>query len=176
MVVMSGTALVLAFPAATTSAFLTARDVMALCSAMMLQMSTGAQAVTRTSSSVQGQADVFRVRRLVTKLWIVGMDQMRRTVHTENIFAGQTNSSVLMGGVFQQAGGVIGLVTVLRGRMNKTVSFNADLMSLLARTEDALNTEMCVMTLLTVRMVVMTPITATATCWESFPATLLATV
>ena len=108
MVVMSGTALVLASPAATTSAFLTARDVMALCSAMMLQMSTGAQAVTRTSSSVQGQADVFRVRRLVTKLWIVGMDQMRRTVRTENIFAGLTNSSVLMAVAFQQAGGVIG--------------------------------------------------------------------
>ena len=101
---------------------------------------------------------------------------MRRTVHTENIFAGQTNSSVLMGGVFQQASGVIGLVTVLRGRMNKTVSFNADSMSLRARMEDALNREMFVMTLLTVRMVVMNLSTATATCWESFPARLLATV
>ena len=96
MEVMSGTAPAQASPVVTTSAFLTARDVMAQCSAMMLQMSTGVLGVDRRSSGVRGQASAFRARGLVTRSLIAGMDQMRKTVHTESIFAGQINSSVLM--------------------------------------------------------------------------------
>ena len=96
MEVMSGTAPAQASPVATTSAFLTARDVMEQSSAMMLQMSMGVLGVDRRSSGVRSLASVFLARELVTRSLIAGMDQMKRTVRTETIFAGQINSSVLM--------------------------------------------------------------------------------
>ena len=136
MVVMSGTALAQASHAVTTSAFLTVRDVMELSSAMMLQMSMGVLAVNMISLGVHGLASVFKARKLVIKSLTVGMDQMKRTVHTENTFAGQTNLNALMAGVFQQANGVIELQTVLMERMSRTVSFSVDLMSLHVRMED----------------------------------------
>ena len=129
MEVMSGTAPAQASPVVTTSAFLTARGVMEQSSAMMLQMSTGVLGVDRRSSDVSGQESVFRARGLVTRSLIAGMDQMKKTVCTENIFAGQINTSVLMGAVSQQASAVIELLTALRERMNKTVGLNVVLMS-----------------------------------------------
>ena len=85
MEVMSGTAPAQASPVVTTSAFLTARDVMEQSSAMMLQMSTGVLGVDRRSSGVSGQASVFRARGLVTRNLIAGMDQMKKTVRTEKV-------------------------------------------------------------------------------------------
>ena len=139
----------------------------------MLLMSKGVLAVNRISSGVHALASVFKATKPVTKFWIVGMVLMRRTAPTENTFAGQTNLNVLMAAVFHPASGVIEWRTARRERMNRTVSFSADLMSLLARMEDASNKEIVVMTLLIVMMGVMNLSTATVTCWESFPARLL---
>ena len=133
MEVMSETAPAQASPVVTTSAFLTARDVMEQSSAMTLQMSTSVLGLDRRSSDVIGQASVFLARGLVTRSLIAGMDQMKKTVHTENIFAGQINTSVLMGTVSQQASAVIEWMTALRERMNKTVGLNVVLMSSHAR-------------------------------------------
>ena len=96
----------------------------------MLLTSTGVLAVNRTSSGVHALASVFKETKLVTKCWIVGTDLMRRIVPTENTFAGQTSSNVLMAGVFHPASGVTESPTVHKERMNRTVSFNVAWMNL----------------------------------------------